>query len=54
VPSWPSVASRFLVGPDLGEGLGVRGRIVLDRDLRGHAAHREGAARWQVLISSCE
>jgi NO-binding membrane sensor protein with MHYT domain/signal transduction histidine kinase len=42
----------LLVGLDLGEGGLVGGRIVLDRDLRRHAAHGEGAARWQVLISS--
>jgi hypothetical protein len=39
----PVVADRglaLLVGLDLGEGFGVRALVVLDRDLRGHAAHR--------------
>ena len=33
----------LLVGADLGQGGGVGGRIVFDRDLRGHAAHGIGA-----------
>ena len=34
----------FLVGADLGEGGVVRRLVALDRNLRRHAAHREGAA----------
>ena len=34
----------LLVGAHLGEGGLVGGGVALDRDLRGHAAHREGAA----------
>ncbi len=34
----------LLVGADLGESRLVGGGIALDRDLRRHAAHREGAA----------
>ena len=39
----------LLVGADLGEGRLVCGRIVLDRNLRRHPAHREGAARMAGL-----
>ncbi len=34
----------FLVGADLVEGRLVRRLVAFDRNLRGHAAHREGAA----------
>ena len=34
----------LLVGAHLGEGRLVRGLVALDRDLRRHAAHGEGAA----------
>ena len=34
----------LLVGADLGEGGRIRRLVALDRDLGGHAAHREGAA----------
>jgi hypothetical protein len=44
----------LLVGAHLGERLVVGLRVVLDRDLRRHAAHGVAPRRWQVLISSCE
>ena len=44
VPSWPSPASRSLSSRTLAEGQGVGLGVVLDRDLRGHASHRVGAA----------
>ncbi len=39
----------FLVGAHLGDRRVVRRRIALDRDLRGHAAHRERAAAMRRL-----
>ena len=40
----PVARLALLVGAHLGERFLVRLRVVLDRDLRRHAAHREGAA----------
>ena len=44
VPSWPSLHLAQLVGAHLGERRLVGRRVVLDRDLRGHAAHGVDAA----------
>ena len=44
VPSWPSLASRSLSARTLRERRLVGLGIVLDRDLRGHAAHGVNAA----------
>ena len=44
VPSWPSVASRSLSARTLANASSLACRIVLDRDLRRHAAHRKRPA----------
>ena len=44
VPSWPSCTSRSLSARTLARAASFAARVVLDRDLRRHAAHRVDAA----------
>jgi hypothetical protein len=54
VPSWPALTSRSLSARTLASAASLAAASFADRDLRRHAAHREGAAAVAGRISNCE